>query len=214
MAASSYNALGQAVAGYQGQALSTSGNSWTFNNLTPNSQSSYDVYVYSTTLLTGNWHRRTRFRRTSAQRCHQAVAGRNWYYWGTVTASASTLAVDGPAGGGSVCLVQQTSATAYDADGNVTATIDAMDRVTATAYNASGQDVAGYQGQIATSGSGTWNFTGLSANAALSYDVYVYSAAPLSGGSWQGDYGVGGLAQGVADPTALLLGETGISGVR
>ena len=55
VAASSYNALGQAVAGYQGQALSTSGNSWTFNNLTPNSQSSYDVYVYSTTLLTGNW---------------------------------------------------------------------------------------------------------------------------------------------------------------
>ena len=38
VAASSYNALGQAVAGYQGQALSTSGNSWTFNNLTPDSQ--------------------------------------------------------------------------------------------------------------------------------------------------------------------------------
>ena len=47
-----------------------------------------------------------------------------------------------------VCLLQLATSTAYDDDGNVTATIDAMGRVTAWYLDASDNDVAGYQGQV------------------------------------------------------------------
>ena len=51
---------------------------------------------------------------------------------------------EGPDG---ACLLQQTTATAYDGDGNVTATIDGLGRVKATTYDDVGNDVADYQGQ-------------------------------------------------------------------
>ena len=102
--------------------------------------------------------------------------------------------------------MQQTSATAYDGDGHVTGTIDALGRVTASAFNADGQDAADAQGQVApsiandtaasdtsytiNSGISQWQFNDTAPAAALSYNIYIYSATPLSGHGWQNGYTV------------------------
>ena len=99
--------------------------------------------------------------------------------------------------------MQQTSATAYDDAGNVTATIDALGRVAATTYNALGQDVGDYQGQ-ALNQSGSWEFDNLAPNSGLSFDVYVYSATPLTG-AWQSGYSVSGLVEGIVTSGAATL---------
>ena len=79
--------------------------------------------------------------------------GDGWYYLGTVTAddSASSLIVVTCSGVTQVCLVQQTTAMAYDADGNVIATTDAQGRITASTYDDSGNVIDGYQGQVVAS---------------------------------------------------------------
>ena len=84
-----------------------------------------------------------------------------WSDLGTVTlpASAAGLKVkyilatppDGTNAPDEVCLLQQTSATAYDSAGNVSAATNAQGRVTATVYDCLGDDVADYQGQVVNS---------------------------------------------------------------
>ena len=106
---------------------------------------------------------------------------------------------------------------AYDADGNVTATIDPLGRVTASTYDQLGNDTDDYQGQIVSSvtgapgynssGEGSWTFGNLSpssvsTSSALSYDVYVNSAAATSGYTL-----TGGTADSTPDSTAPSLGD-------
>ena len=75
---------------------------------------------------------------------------------------------------------------AYDSAGNQTATIDALNRVTASTYDALGNDIADYQGQINDSAGPTWTFSNLSPGDNLSYDVYV----PAGSDTTQSDYSV------------------------
>ena len=82
---------------------------------------------------------------------------------------------------------QNTSHTACDADGEVTAATDALGRVTAATYDALGQVTAGYQGQVVNTTTGrpsTWAFSNLSPNSQLSYDVYVHSTTDLTTGDY------------------------------
>ena len=111
--------------------------------------------------------------------------GANWYFWGTVTSSSPTLAVSGPAGEGQVCLLQQVSTAAYDADGEATATTDALGRTTVAVYDALGDQTATDGGQVVYSvanapgfkaSTSQWAFSNLSASQLGGFDVYVYSA--------------------------------------
>ena len=126
MTATAYDEDGQDVADYEGQVLAVSGGSVTFENLAPNAQLSYDVYVYSATTPYAGWQDNYSVGGTPAAADPTAPSLDNgdWYFWGTVTVAAGTtsLSASGPSGG-RICLLQQTAATVYDADGNVTATI-------------------------------------------------------------------------------------------
>ena len=110
--------------------------------------------------------------------------------------------------------------TIYDGDGNVTATIDPLDRVTATSYDGSDRQIASYQGQIITSsGRGytsapnpTWTFSDLSPNSQLTYNVYVELPAGIElSGYWPAVYSVSGgggsaIAAATIDPTVPSMG--------
>ena len=101
--------------------------------------------------------------------------------------------------------------TIYDADGNVTATIDPMGRVTATTYDEFGQDVADYQGQVAsTDSSGDWSFNNLSPDGSSCYDIYAYmgTGATSSVDPVSTDYTANGQKLAGADSTAPSLGGT------
>jgi len=142
--ASSYDDAGQQTAGYQGQVLSGSG-SWNFTNLTPNNQLSYEIYVQSSTPPSPGWQEDyfvTGGTLTRTTNPTDTPLGDGWYDLGSVEVSVSTsaLTVTGGSVSTQVCLMQQTSATAYDADGRVTATTDALGRVTASFYDALGRD--------------------------------------------------------------------------
>ena len=86
---------------------------------------------------------------------------------GAVTVPSNATAVSVTYGTGTppnqVCLLQRTTATAYDANGDVTATIDGTGRVTASSYDALGDDVADYEGQMlaVTGSSGSVTFQNL-----------------------------------------------------
>lgn len=237
--ASSYDALGQNIAGYQGHVVNSlsgapgytapvvspaSPASWTFSNLTPNDSLSYEVYVDTGTEPGGGYTVTSGDTLTAATHPTDTPLGAGWYDLGTVTVPASATALSVFFGSGAtptaVCLVQQTTTTAYDLDGEVTATIDPLNRVTASAYDSAGRAIADYQGQIidtggagytgSGSGSGTvssWAFTNLSPNNSLSYDVYVCSATPpsdtytvVNGSATSLNFAT------VADPTAPSLG--------
>ncbi len=191
--------------------LLSPGTSWTFSNLAPNYQTTYDVYVYSTATLSGtSWQNgytvKVGGNTVPANATPDPAApslGGNWYFWGTVTTSASSLSVNSSVGGGLVCLMQQTSAAGYDADGEVTATTDAMGRVSASCLNPFGQTVAGYQGQILSNASvSSWTFSNLAPNYQTSYGLYVYSTTdPINAAA----YHIAGSTP-ATDPTAPSLG--------
>ena len=164
--ASTYDEFGNVAAGYQGQIIeSVTGtpgydgsdpSSWTFSNLSPGSGLSFEVYVQGGDgcSYTVSDAASTILAPAPASDPSDTPLGDGWYDLGTVSVLASTawvkagmLATEAP---DAVCLLQ-TSTTAYDADGNLTATIDALDRVTATHYDALGEDVADYQGQVVES---------------------------------------------------------------
>ena len=86
--------------------------------------------------------------------------------------SSLTLSNAADPAGTQVCLLQQTSATAYDGDGNVTAKIDAMGRLTATSYNNVGADAADYRGEARTT---CTNFD-VSSNYGGTFYIYAYAA--------------------------------------
>ena len=141
---STRDSFGRAVAGCQGQVInSVSGypgynnGSWTFSNLVPNSQSTYNVYIYSTTTPntvlsanagTANW---------LPSPVGGTSLGGNWYLAGTVTTSATSLTLTLQSGTlpGSVCLTEQTSAAIYDADGDLVQTTNGDGQVTAHSYD-------------------------------------------------------------------------------
>ena len=195
--ASTYDELGNDVADYQGQALAAGSGSATFSNLAPNSNLSYDVYVYSASGsvdISPSNYTLTNATQAGDDPTYPSL-GDGWQFLETVTSSAASLGVGYKTGGseppGEICLLQQTSATVYDADGNVTATIDAMGRVSASLFDQDGNDVADYQGQIVSSTSGvvgyynsgsnySWTFGSLTPNVGLSYIACVY--APSGGG--------------------------------
>ena len=68
----------------------------------------------------------------------------------------------------------------FKGDGHVTATTDALGRVAASSYNAVGQAVAGYQGQVletTASSPSAWTFSGLTPNCRRSNTIaYSYDA--------------------------------------
>ena len=88
-----------------------------------------------------------------------------------------------------ICLLQQTSAAAYDAAGNVTASIDAMGHVYGndlqchrTGHDDQGQVVNSVARGLPNHSLGspsTWTFSNLAPNNQSSYDVYVFSATDL-----------------------------------
>ena len=217
--ATDYDPLGQDTADYQGQIVNsitgapgyatcgsgpTAASNWTFSKLSPNNQLSYDVYVYSANGSADTSQDNYSLSGASFLPQNDPAApslGAGWSLLGTLSASASTVAVSRltDATGlapGEVCLMQQTSATAYDPNGNVTAQIDGTGRVTASAYNDMGDDTADYQGQVLTNvgpsytssgaGAGTvshWAFSNLVPNSFAAYEVYGYSTAASYGGS-------------------------------
>ncbi len=150
---------------------------WTFRNVTPNSQAVYDVYVSGSTDKTqgdytiGGTAGGTSFTLPSSAWGTDATApttvGAGWLLVGAVTVPSNATAVSVTYGTGTppnqVCLLQRTTATAYDANGDVTATIDGTGRVTASSYDALGDDVADYEGQMlaVTGSSGTVTFQNL-----------------------------------------------------
>ena len=178
--ATTYDDLGNDTGDYQGQVVAGS-SSWTFANLTPNLVLSYNVYGYSaSTLLSGVGYQATAggtFTAAGGGDADDTPLGANWYFLGTVAvSSALTLTVTLTAGGTpatSLCLLQQTTATAYDGDGNLTATIDAEGSVTASTFNDMGDDIADYQGQALAAGSGSATFKNLTPNYRGWYDVYT-----------------------------------------
>ena len=96
--ASTYDDLDQETAGYQGQVDNSAGTSWTFSNLTPNSQLSYDVYGYSASgTLTGDGYTVGVYPLGTPDPAAPSL-GPGWYKLGSVmvSGSTSTLTVDGP----------------------------------------------------------------------------------------------------------------------
>jgi RHS repeat-associated protein len=237
--ATDYDPLGQDTADYQGQIVNsitgapgyatcgsgpTAASNWTFSKLSPNNQLSYDVYVYSANGSADTSQDNYSLSGASFLPQNDPAApslGAGWSLLGTLSASASTVAVSRltDATGlapGEVCLMQQTSATAYDPNGNVTAQIDGTGRVTASAYNDMGDDTADYQGQVLTnvgpsytssgSGAGTvshWTFSNLVPNSFPAYEVYGYSTAASFSGS---GFTAGGNTLGASASTTPSLG--------
>ena len=138
---------------------------WTFTSLTPNAALSYDVYVYSATPLTNGWQSGYTANGGPPGTADTTAPslGPGWYCWGSVPvlASANMVTVHQISGGlpGAVALLQNMSQTAYDPLGEETATIDAMGRVTASAYNALGSQIAQYQGQVIAGSSTVFTWT-------------------------------------------------------
>ena len=226
--ASTHDQDGNVTAAYQGQAISsvpgaagyTPGGtpSWKFSSLTPNAALGYEICVQgsTTTGYTVKDDGGATLTITPADGTAPPL-GDGWHDLGSVIAAdaPSSLTVSGPAAT-AVSLLQQTLATGYDADGNVTATTDAQGRVTASSYDEFGNVVAGYQGQVVhsvdeaagyttLSSIPTWTFDSLSPDHGLSYDVYVHgTSADTSHGGYTLDdatYDPSG------DPTAPLLGN-------
>ena len=98
----------------------------------------------------------------------------------TIAGSSATVTLSGS---GDVALIQQTSATAYDFDGNVTATIDGNGNAAAHSYDDFNNDVTDYQGQV-VNGVGTYPISIVTPNHSSSYELYGYSTSgTLSGTS-------------------------------
>ena len=161
--AATYDALGEEITGSRGQIVnsvstdpgystttSTSTSHWTFRNLAPDSQYTYAVYVYSTTTLSGTgWE--SGYSVSGGGTPYWATTptgtplGANWYYLGIVaSASAATLVVNHSesSAAGAVCIIEQTTATVYDAAGNVASTTDALGNTTSFQYDSMGDQVA------------------------------------------------------------------------
>ena len=122
--ASTYNALGQDIDDYQGQAAVCPGTSWSFSNLTPNSALSYDVYVYSGAAQPGTVN--VGSTTTGANDATAPSLGPGWHFVETVflnTASTTSLTVTSTGGTvDGVALLQNVSQTVYAPDGEVAAT--------------------------------------------------------------------------------------------
>ena len=190
--ATSYDAFGQAAEGYQGQAFN--GGSATFHNLAlSNVAPGGSPFLQRLRLLErgpgghdrGPLHLGGR-RRCIIDRRQRRPDGSSlggWTCLGTVTPGSKTsrlagreLQRDGRGGRRRrrVCLLRRKlSATAYDSDGNVTATIDARGNVTATAYDDSDNAVADYTGQALAFNGASVTFESLAPNYQNWYDVYA-----------------------------------------
>ena len=188
--------------------------SWEFDNLTPNSALTYEVYGYSAsglsdTVLTADGSNTF----TKGNDAEDTPLGPGWYDLGTVTVpspSTSEVKLTYSTGGdpSQLCLIEQTSATAYDADGNVTATIGAIGRVAASTCDELGQDTNDYQGQVLAGDNVT--FKNLAPNGQLSYNVYVPSSTDQTPGHYTIHAIVNGNNESVtwsSDPTAPSPGE-------
>ncbi len=172
--ATAYDDSDNDVADYTGQALAFNGASVTFESLAPNYQNWYDVYAQG-----GGLNGFT----SSGTDPNAPHLGRNWVYEGemAVTQGETSLTVNSGAAS-AVCLLQLATSTAYDDDGNVTATIDAMGRVTASYFDASDNDAAGYQGQVLGVNDRRAALSNVTPDSQPVYNVYGYSAtAALTG---------------------------------
>ena len=189
--ATTYDDDGNDVADYDGQAISSSSGIATFKNLAPNYSTAYDVYVQTGTgvetspsaytVLQGS----TSVGFASNDPLRPTLDG--WAFVGTVdfnSSLTSSLTVQNTANpaGTQICLLQQSSATAYDGDGNKTATIDGDGQVEATSFDNAGREIADYQGQVIEGSDVT--FENLTPNSYQNwYDVYSHGGSITSGTS-------------------------------
>ena len=150
--ATAYDSFGRTVAGFQGQIITTSAPAseytsspypqWTFGNLAPNSLLTYNVYAYSTAApstfptVTGGSGQPTWLSTPTAG----TPLGTDWYLLGTVPvlSSTSSLQFKYSSGGAptEMAIDDQTSAMAFDADGDLLQKTDALGQVTAFQYDA------------------------------------------------------------------------------
>ena len=198
-----YNDLGQQTQTSQGQIESSPGPAWTFSNLAPNSLGAYDIYVYfSATPSDNSWQ--GDFTVTDANGNSVGIAplapgtdpavtplGTGWYLLGSVIATGAadtslTVTDSNQSGAGFAAkagLLEQTSSTTYDADGNVLSTTDALGNVATCAYDALGRQTQTSQGQIGAFSGNTCIFSSLTQmpGEERTYKVYVNSSTPPSG---------------------------------
>ena len=154
-----YNDLGQQTQTSQGQIESSPGPAWTFSNLAPNSLGAYDIYVYfSATPSNNSWQ--GDFTVTDANGNSVGIAppapgtdpavtplGAGWYLLGSVIATGAadtslTVTDSNQSGAGFAAkagLLEQTSSTTYDADGNVLTQTDALGNTTTYTYDTLGR---------------------------------------------------------------------------
>ena len=147
-----YDGFGRQQTSWAGQILSGSGagnSPCTFQNLSPNSNDTYDLYVFLGEAPAAGWQ--ASYNVSDGQGTlgldqtptgAPMPFGAGWYLLGSVTlptgdtSSALTVAYTGSgAAPQKVCLLEQVSATAYDALGNVLTTTDALGNVTTYLYN-------------------------------------------------------------------------------
>ena len=196
--ASSYDALGRPLATSQGQTIATSGNSATFDNLpqSPGLTRTYTVYVYSpssapsgTFTIKENTTTISSLSGPGSSTTPLGSSGSGWYDLGSVTLLAtdvsSTLTINCPAGVSQVAFLEQTSATVYDAMGNVLSQTDGLGNVTTYAYNNLEQQVSNSRGQILPVASQAATFANLpqTPGAGRTFTVYVQSSSTLTSGS-------------------------------
>ena len=159
--ATTYNGVDQDVADYQGQVIEAgdtgystvtadgiTDDTWTFSSLSPSkvtaaNASCYDIYVSAGTTAGPSINNAT-----AVNPGDQSAPwlGSQWQFWGTVellSSSTPFVSVTYASGGRpqAVCLLQQTSASAYDAAGNVSSRTDALGNFTTYAYDNLGQKI-------------------------------------------------------------------------
>ena len=208
----SYDSAGDQTGVYQGQTLAADANlSATFTNLpqSPNQPRTYEIYVQTgpgnaPTLYDGSQDGYTVVEandtglpivlsasNVSATTPLGSGFTSGWYELGTVTLPASDmsgqLTINYAAGGGNppsaYTLLEQTSATVYNADEDPVSTTDALGNITAATYDQLDQAVQGFQGQAVQVNSATAQFNNLpqAPNLTRTYELYAYSptAVPI-----------------------------------
>ena len=182
---------------------------WSFNNLSFNANSPFDLYVYSPYSTPSDFSIEDGEQSSVDLTANNQnnVLGAGWYNIGTVGSFTGNILnvifapesyynfnVD------AVCLLQQTSKTVYDLAGNVASTIDALGHVALFTYDAQGRQTAVQQGAIIDDGDigftgegGTWTtYTDSTAykdhysrSNDTSYATWAYdNLAPSDGGNY------------------------------
>ena len=203
MTANLYDSFGNVTATYHGQTIAANEPgytdpagvpTWTFANLAPDLDRTYDVYGYSTgTLSSSNYTiSNSNAGADSSAAAITSSLGSNWQFLRTVALGSGSSSLEVSCTGGSpaeaICLLQPMSSSVYDPQENLLSQTDAMGDVTAYAYDALGRPLTTSQGQAVNvpSGSTSVQFANLpqAPGQGRTYTVYVQSlSSPFASGS-------------------------------